>query len=64
MASFDFEKWWLENVGPEDNVMDRVYKEITKDAIDAVLKFHGVDKKEQMEKDSIDLDGIDLSSVL
>lgn len=64
MASFDFEAWWLENVGPEDNVMDKVYKGITKDAIDAVLKFHKIDVKEQMEKDSLDIDSIDLSSVL
>lgn len=64
MASFDFEAWWLENVGPEDNVMDKVYKGITKDAIDAVLKFHKIDVKEQMEKDAIDIEGIDLSSVL
>jgi hypothetical protein len=64
MPTFDFNKWWLDNVGPEDNLMDQVYRGITKDAIDAVLKFHGVDVKEQMEKDSIDLDGIDFSSVL
>lgn len=64
MASFDFEAWWLENVGPEDNVMDKVYKGITKDAIDAVLKFHKIDVKEQMEKDAIDIEGIDLSGVL
>lgn len=64
MASFDFEAWWLDNVGPEDNVMDKVYKEITKDAIDAVLKFHKVDVKERMDAEAIDLDNIDLSSVL
>ena len=28
MAVFDFDTWWLEHVGPEDNVMDIVYKKM------------------------------------
>lgn len=66
MNEFDFDKWWLENVGPIENVMDRVYQEITKDAIKAALKFYGlkIEKEQQMEKDVIDMENLDLSAVL
>ena len=50
MADFDFDTWWLENVGPKDNVMDMVYKKITQDAIEAVLKFYNlnIEKKKKV----------------
>ena len=66
MAVFDFDTWWLEHVGPEDNVMDIVYKKITKDAIEDALKFYGMDVKvaEERENESIDMDEIDMSDVL
>jgi len=66
MAIFNFDKWWLEHVGPEDNVMDKVYKDFAKEAIDAAIEFYGLNARvrEEMENDSIDLDTLDLSDVL
>jgi hypothetical protein len=66
MAFFDFDRWWNENVDPELSILDQMYKEITKDAIDAALKFYNlkVEQAERMEKEAIDLDDIDLSDVL
>lgn len=66
MNEFDFDKWWLENVGPIENVMDMVYQEITKDAIEAALKFYNlkIEKERKMEEESLDMENLDLSEVL
>lgn len=64
MASFDLDAWWEENVDPEMSLLDKMYKEITQEAIAAALKFHKVDVKEQMERDSIDIGALDFSDVL
>lgn len=66
MSSFNLDEWWNKNVDPDRTVLDSMYKEITQEAITAALKSYGIDpvKEKQMEKDSIDLDDIDLSDVL
>lgn len=64
MASFDLDGWWNENVDPEMSPLDKMYKEITQEAIVAAMKFHKVDVKEQMERDSLDIDALDFSDVL
>jgi hypothetical protein len=66
MVKFDLDKWWLENVGPYENVMDLVYKKITRDALDEIIKLHDmqVQVEEKKKEEAIDLDDLDLSDVL
>lgn len=66
MSSFNLDDWWDKNVDPEISPLDNMYKQITREAIDAALKSYNIDpvKIKQMEDDSIDLDTIDLSDVL
>ena len=66
MSSFNLDEWWDKNVDPEISPLDNMYKQITREAIDAALKSYNIDpvKIKQMEDDSIDLDTIDLSDVL
>lgn len=60
MAKFDFEKWWIENVGNEDNenIMDIVYKGIAKDLLKDVLSFYRIDDSDE------DVADIDLSDFI
>jgi len=66
MSKFDFDKWWLENVGSENNVMDIVYKKITRDALDELIRIHNMNVKviERAKEEAIDVTDIDLSDVL
>ncbi len=66
MSSFNLDDWWDKNVDPEISPLDNMYKQITREAIDAALKSYNIDpvKIKQMEDDAIDLDTIDLSDVL
>lgn len=66
MSSFNLDEWWDKNVDPEISPLDNMYKQITREAIDAALKSYNIDpvKIKQMEDDAIDLDTIDLSDVL
>jgi hypothetical protein len=64
---FDFDAWWIANVGTKDNLMDIVYKKITMDAIEAALKHYKVYdliKEKEAEEDLLDCSDIDLSDVL
>jgi len=58
MAKFDFEKWWMENVGEEKNVIDTVYKEIARDLLKDILSFYCIDESDE------DIVNIDLSNFL
>jgi hypothetical protein len=58
MAKFDFEKWWMENVGEEKNVIDIVYKEIARDLLKDILSFYCIDESDE------DIVDIDLSNFL
>lgn len=66
MSSFNLDDWWDKNVDPEISPLDNMYKQITREAIDAALKSYNIDpvKIKQMEDDAIDIDTIDLSDVL
>lgn len=66
MSSFNLDEWWDKNVDPNLTVLDQMYKEITKDAIDEVIKIHQMDIeiKRKKEENDIDVDDIDFSSVL
>jgi hypothetical protein len=58
MAKFDFEKWWMENVGEEKNVIDIVYKKIARDLLKDILSFYCIDESDE------DIVNIDLSNFL
>lgn len=66
MPSFSLDEWWNKNVDPDLTVLDQMYKEITKDAIDEVIKIHqmNIEIKRKKEENDIDVDEIDFSSVL
>jgi hypothetical protein len=58
MAKFDFEKWWMDNVGEEENVIDIVYKKIARDLLKDILSFYRIDESDE------DIVNIDLSNFL
>lgn len=67
MPSFNLDAWWDKNVDPNLSVLDNMYKEITREAIEEVMKLQGLEIKFEEEKrkeDDIDLGEIDLSAVL
>jgi glucose-6-phosphate dehydrogenase assembly protein OpcA len=66
MEAFDLDTWWNKNVDPNLSLLDKMYKEITQEAIAEALKFYNFkhEKEEKMEKDAIDLGDLDLSAVL
>lgn len=66
MPSFNLDEWWDKNVDPNLTILDQMYKEITKDAIEEVIKIHQMDIeiKRKKEENDIDVDEIDFSSVL
>jgi hypothetical protein len=64
VENFDLDAWWLEKVGPYENVMDKVYKEITEEAIIDALKFYNIkiDSLKKMEEEAININELDLDS--
>ncbi len=67
MPSFNLDAWWDKNVDPNMSVLDNMYKEITREAIQEVMKLQGLEinfEEENKKEDEIDLDDIDLSAVL
>jgi len=61
MAKFNLDEWWDKNVDPNISLLDGMYKEITQDAINEVMKIHHI---KELDEDYVDLDDIDLSDVL
>ena len=66
MLSFNLDEWWDKNVDPDLSVLDQMYKEITKNAIEDVIKIHemNIEIERRKKENDINLNDLDLSEVL
>lgn len=65
-SKFNLDEWWDKNVDPELSALDLMYKEITKEVLEEVIKIYDMNIKieEKQKEDDIDLEDLDLSSII